>query len=82
MKDQAELMAISSSSRIDLTLGSDDGTVEAHRHYVSGRSLSSFSFEPTLGCLLTADIDVTQSAHPLAVLAHDAWKRWFGADPN
>jgi putative ABC transport system permease protein len=80
--DQAEVMAISYSSRIDITYGSAQEVEKAHRQYVSGWTLSALGLRPRLGRLLTASDDLTPGGHPYAVLSHDYWRRRFGADPK
>ncbi len=80
--DQAELIAISNATRIDLTYGSDQDTEHAYQQYVSGWMFSTFDVQPALGRLLTEDDDLTPGAHPYAVLSHDYWTRRFGRDPH
>jgi hypothetical protein len=64
VRDQTELMAISYSSRIDITYGSDLEMEKLHRQYVSGWMFSEFGLKPALGRLLTQADDVTPGAHP------------------
>jgi len=75
--DQAALIAISNSERVDLTYGSDEEMEKGHVQYVSGRMFSAFGLRPAAGRLLT-EYDRT----PVAVLSHDYWSRRFGADPQ
>jgi len=82
VKDQAELMAISYSNRIDLTYGSDAEMEKAHRQYVSGWMFGSFGLRPALGRLFTESDDVKPGAHPYAVLSYDYWTSRFGRDPK
>jgi predicted permease len=79
---EAELMAISYTSRIDLTFGSDHDIEKANRQFISGWTLASFGLQPAVGRLLTAADDVKPDAHPYAVLSYDYWNRRFGRDPK
>jgi putative ABC transport system permease protein len=81
-KDQAELIAISYSGRIDLTYGSDLEMEKAYRQYVSGSMFNSFGLTPVAGRLLTPNDDVKPGAHPYAVISYDYWTRRFGRDPK
>lgn len=80
--DQAELVAISRATRIDLTYGSDQEMEKAYQQYVSGWMFSAFGMRPALGRLFTESDDLTPGAHPYAVLSHDYWTRRFGQDPR
>src|SRR5579872_2477964 len=58
VKDRAELMAISTPQRVDLTfnpvtLGSGQETERVWRQYVSGSMFGEFGLKPALGRLLT-----------------------------
>jgi predicted permease len=81
-KEQAELVAVSYSERLDLTYGSDQEMEKAHVQYVSGWMFSSFGLKPAVGRLFTENDDVTPSAHPYAVLSYDYWSHRFGRDPK
>ena len=82
VKDQAELIAVSYASRVDLTYGLDQDMEQAWRQYVSGWMFGSFGLRPARGRLLTEDDDRTPGAHPCAVLSYDYWTRRFGRDPS
>ncbi len=82
VKGQAELLAISYASRIDITYGSDQEMEKAYRQYVSGWTFGAFGLKPALGRLLTSSDDVKPGAHPYAVLSYDYWSRRFGQDPK
>jgi predicted permease len=81
VRDQAELIAVSSAERIDLAYGSDQETEKANRQYVSGWMFQTFGIRPAFGRLFTEDDDRIPGAHPYAVLSHDYWKRRFSGDP-
>jgi predicted permease len=81
VKDQAELLAISYTERMDLTYKSDQEMEKANLQYVSGWMFGSFGLQPALGRLFTENDDVEPGAHPYAVLSHDYWTRRFGRDP-
>ncbi|HEY3744056.1 MAG TPA: ABC transporter permease [Bryobacteraceae bacterium] len=80
--DQADLIAMASVSRSELTFRSDDELEKFWQQSVSGWMFSSFGLKPALGRLLTANDDVAASAHPVAVLSYDYWMRRFGGDPG
>jgi putative ABC transport system permease protein len=82
VKNQAELIAVSYSARVDLTYSSDEEMEKAHRQYVSGSMFSSFGLQPTAGRLLTEADDRTPGAHPYAVISYDYWSRRFGRDSS
>jgi putative ABC transport system permease protein len=82
VKNQAALIAISFSQRVDLTYGSEQETEKAHVQYVSGGMFGSFGLRHTAGRLLTENDDVEPGQHPVAVLSHDYWTRRFGQDPK
>jgi predicted permease len=82
VKDDAELMAISYSSRIDLTYGSDREMEKAYREMVSGWTMESFGLKPVTGRLLHAGDDVKPGGHPVAVISYDYWLSRFGGDPQ
>ncbi|QOY87443.1 ADOP family duplicated permease [Paludibaculum fermentans] len=81
VKDQADLIAVSTSGRIDITYGSDEETEKAYQQYVSGWIFQSFGIRAAVGRLLTENDDLTPRAHPYAVLSFEYWTRRFGADP-
>ncbi|MDR3699345.1 MAG: ADOP family duplicated permease [Candidatus Sulfopaludibacter sp.] len=82
VKDQAELLAISYSSRTDLTYGPDEEMEKAWRQYVSGWMFDSFGLKPAAGRLFTEIDDLTPGAHPVAVLSYDYWTRRFNKNPK
>ena len=82
VKDQAELIAISSTRTVELTYGPVQEMEKAHLDYVSGGMFDSFGLRPVAGRLFSASEDVTPGAYPYAVLSHDYWSRRFGKDPN
>jgi len=82
VKDQADLIAISYTSTVDLTYRSDQEIEKANLDYVSGGMFDSFGFRPVVGRLFSPSDDLRPGAHPYAVLSHDYWARRFGKDPN
>lgn len=81
VRDQADLIAVSSGDRIDITYGSEEETEKAYQQYVSGWIFQSFGIRAAVGRLLTENDDLTPRAHPYAVLSDDYWQRRFGRDP-
>ncbi|HSM77691.1 MAG TPA: ADOP family duplicated permease [Bryobacteraceae bacterium] len=82
VKDEAELVAISYVSRVDLTFSIAEQIEKANQQYVSGWMFREFGLHPALGRVFTEDDDKTPGAHPLAVLSYDYWQRRFGGDPH
>jgi len=82
VKDQAELIAVSTASRTDLTYGSDQDMEKANVQYVSGSMFRAFGLQPALGRLLAENDDRTPGSAPYAVLSYDYWKQRFGQDPK
>jgi predicted permease len=82
VKDQAELIAVSPATRMDLTYGSDQDVEKANVQYVSGSMFQAFDLQPALGRLLGENDDRTPGSHPYAVLSYDYWKQRFGQDPQ
>jgi predicted permease len=80
VQGQADLIAVSFSSRADLTYGSDEEMEKAHLQYVSGWMFSSFGLRPALGRLFTENDDLEPGANPVAVISYDYWSRRFGRD--
>jgi putative ABC transport system permease protein len=82
VRDQAELIAASYTSRTDLTYTSDQETEKAYVQNVSGWMFTSFGLRPAIGRLLTEDDDLKPGVHPYTVLSHDYWTRRFAQDPK
>ncbi|HEX4808333.1 MAG TPA: ADOP family duplicated permease [Bryobacteraceae bacterium] len=82
VKDQAELIAISYVSRIDLTYSSGDQMEKANQQYVSGWIFSSLGLNPALGRVFTESDDTTPGKHPYAVVSYDYWQTRFGGDEH
>ncbi|ADV80977.1 ABC transporter permease [Terriglobus saanensis] len=82
VRNDAELIAVSPSSRSDLTFGSDEEMEKAYLQYVSGTMFNAFGLQPTLGRLLTPQDDRTPGKSPYAVLSYDFWTRRFHRDPQ
>jgi putative ABC transport system permease protein len=59
VKDQAELIAVSYVSRIDLTYRSNEDIEKANQQYVSGWMFSAFGLHPVLGRVFTEEDDKT-----------------------
>ena len=82
VKDQADLIAISSADRTDITWSTDDDMEKAQVVFVSGNMFPLFGLEPTLGRLLAPTDDRGPGLSPYAVLSWDYWNRRFGRDPH
>jgi predicted permease len=82
VKQQAELIAVSYGSRIDLTYGTNTDVEKANQQYVSGWMFSAFGLSPALGRVFTEEDDRTPGAHPYAVLSYGYWQSRFGEDQH
>ena len=82
VKDQAELVAVSYVSRIDLTYTSGEQMEKANQQYVSGWMFSSFGLRPAAGRVFTEDDDKTPGAHAYAVISYGYWQRRFAGDEH
>ncbi len=82
VKDEAELIAVSYTSRIDLTYASGDQMEKANQQYVSGSMFSAFGLRPALGRVFTDEDDRTPGAHPYAVISYPYWQARFGESPD
>jgi predicted permease len=82
VKDQAELIAISHVSRVDLTYSSGDQMEKANQQYVSGWMFSSLGLRAALGRVFTESDDTTPGKHPYAVISYEYWQTRFGGDEH
>jgi len=82
VKDRADLMVVSYTSRNDITYGSDEEMERAYRQYVSGTHFATFGLRPAAGRLFTDADDQKPGGHPVAVISYDYWTRRFGRDPK
>ncbi len=82
VKDQADLIAISSADRTDITWSTDDDMEKAHVVYASGNMFALFGLEPALGRLLAPADDRGPGLAPYVVLSWDYWNHRFGRDPH
>ena len=82
VKHQAQLLAVSYASPIDLTYGSDQDMERAMRQWVCGEMFGVFGVKPALGRVFTESDEKTPDGHPYAVLSYDYWSRRFGRDPR
>lgn len=82
VSDQADLIAISSADRTDITWSTDDEMEKAHVVWVSGNMFPLFGLKPALGRLLLPADDRGPGLAPYAVLSWDYWNQRFGRDPR
>ncbi|HYL63435.1 MAG TPA: ABC transporter permease [Candidatus Methylomirabilis sp.] len=82
VKGKAELLAISGTSRVDVTYRSDEDEEKANFQFVSGWMFEAFGLRPALGRLLTEGDDLEPNAHAYAVLSYDYWTNRFGRDAS
>jgi putative ABC transport system permease protein len=82
VKGEAELIAVSYVTAMDLTYRSDQEMEKAQVQYVSGTIFSSFGLQPALGRLFTQSDDEEPGVRPYAVISYDYWTSRFARDPN
>ncbi len=82
VKGQADVVALSGVWKKDVTYRSAQEMEKAQLQYVSGNMFGVFGLKPVLGRLLGDADDVTQGAHPYAVISYDYWVKRFGRDPQ
>lgn len=73
------LMAFSSLSRVSID-GSDSNFGEGR--LVSGNYFEVLGVKPLLGRLITSHDDRVPGAHPVIVISHAFWQRYFRGDPS
>jgi putative ABC transport system permease protein len=82
VKNQAELIAVSTAEPVDLTYKSDEEMERAYLQYVSGWMFPTLGIRPALGRVFSESDDLKPGGHPYAVLSHDYWTHRLGQDPN
>ena len=82
VRDDADLIAIDSPYRTDVTYGTEDQMEQAFRQYVSGWMFQSFGLRPVIGRLLSAQDETGPGGSPYAVLSFQYWVQRFGRDPS
>jgi putative ABC transport system permease protein len=80
--DRADVMVVGSASTVEAIVGGVGDPERLNRQHYSGNVFGVFGLRPALGRLIGPDDDRTPGAHPVAVLAHDYWRRRFGGDPR
>ena len=63
-------------------LGRDGEMTSVNAQLVTGEYFEVLGLQPALGRLFTQADDREPGAHPVVVLAHAAWQRLFGSDPE
>ncbi len=80
--DRADLLVIGSSHQVEMLVGGAAEPERVNRQFYSGNVFGVFGLQPALGRLFGPADDRTPGGHPIAVLAHDYWRRRFDADPR
>ncbi|HEY3453125.1 MAG TPA: ABC transporter permease, partial [Bryobacteraceae bacterium] len=80
--DQAALIAISESERVEIAFRSDREMERVRVQYVSGNTFGSFGLPAAAGRLLSQRDDLKPGTHPVAVLSYDYWSRRFAQAPD
>jgi putative ABC transport system permease protein len=78
--NRADLLIVGSSSTAEALVGGTGEPERINRQYYSGNVFGVFGLQPALGRLLSPADDRVPGGHAVAVLAHDYWRRRFGAD--
>jgi predicted permease len=63
------------------TNGTSGEIVKLNVQLVSGSYFSTLGVNVSLGRVITEADDQVSGAHPVAVVSHAWWERWFGSDP-
>ena len=79
---RADLLVVGSANLVEAVLPGAIEPERVSRQYYSGNVFGVFGLQPALGRLLGPSDDRTPGGHPVAVLAHDFWRRRFGGDPG
>ena len=79
--DRADLLVVGSSIPVEAAAGAAGEPERINRQFYSGNVFGVFGLRPALGRLFGPADDTTPGGHPVVVLAHDYWRRRFGADP-
>jgi putative ABC transport system permease protein len=74
-----EGMLARAPARVHLAIGDD--SEPAGVELVTGSYFTTLGVRPALGRLLTEADNLTEDAHPVAVLSHDYWQSRLGGDP-
>jgi predicted permease len=82
VRNEAELIAVSYTSRLDLTYSSAGQMEKANQQYVSGWMFSAFGLQPALGRLFSETDDRIPGGHPYAVISYPYWQSRFGGSPD
>ncbi|QOY89954.1 ADOP family duplicated permease [Paludibaculum fermentans] len=78
VRGRAELLALGSVERVDVSFASEDDIEKANVQYVSGRMFVSFGLRPAVGRLFGGAEDDLSQPQPYAVLSHHYWTQRFG----
>ena len=78
--DRADLLIVGSSNPVEALVAGADEPERVNRQFYSGKTFGVFGLQPALGRLIGPADDRVPGGHPVAVIAHDYWRRRFGAD--
>ena len=84
LRDQNRVMTdLAAYSPVRLNLSIDGGVLPTTEgQMVSGRYFSILGVNPLIGRHIGAEDDVSENAHPVAMISHAFWKRRFNLDPS
>jgi putative ABC transport system permease protein len=82
LRDKADLMALSSARKYDITYAGDEAIEKAYGQHVSGAHFEVLGVKPALGRLIGPEDDLKPGGHPVAVLSDDYWESRFQRDPG
>jgi predicted permease len=77
----AGVLGFAGVSRVSIEGSEDEGSFLEGR-LVSGTYFDILGVKPLLGRLITPDDDRVPGGHPIAVLSHSFWQRYFNGDPS
>jgi predicted permease len=84
LRDNSKLVeSMSVAKPVALAIGNDSAVERVWGEAVSGNFFDLLRVKPQLGRFFsTAEVDLQQNAHPLAIISHSYWASHFHSDPR
>ncbi len=83
VRDRSRVFAaLAAHQNVTVSLSTEGDSENTPAELVTGNYFSVFTVSPALGRALQPSDDVSEGAHPLAVISHGLWKRRYGASPD
>ena len=76
------LVGVAGLMKVSLNIQAGDQAVPAYGEMVSDNYFSVLGATPAVGRFFLPEEGRTPLTHPVIVLSHAFWQRWFGADPG